>query len=84
MALDLLNPEQHDELGIWNVEAAWLVARLAEECRPCIDAAWDEDRMRVTLDAASYAVDEGLVVECGGKKFRLRVEAEEIDAPSES
>jgi hypothetical protein len=44
-----------------------------------VDAAWDEDRLEVTLDAASYAVDEGLIVECGGKKFRLKVEAEEFN-----
>jgi len=77
MALDLLKWDA----GM-GVDASWLATRLAEECRPCVDVAYDEDRHKVVLDAAHYEVDSGLVVECGGKTFRLHVEAEEIDAPS--
>lgn len=65
------------------VPASYVVARLAESCPECIEAAYVEWQ-GITLDEATYAVDEGLIVECGGKRFRLNVTAEELgDVDSE-
>ncbi len=58
--------------------ALWLVNRLTEMCPGCVRAALDDDRCEVTLDSAQFDVVDGLVVGCGGRKFKLLVRAEEV------
>lgn len=64
--LDVLRP---------SVPGAFVVARLAEECRPCISAGYDDERNQVTIDEAVFDVEQGLCVLVGGKWFRLAVNA---------
>jgi len=75
MSLDLLKNDPHDP----PVDAAFVVARLAEQCPACLEAAYDDERHEVTLDAATFDVEQGLRVSCGGKLFRLNVTAEVVD-----
>jgi hypothetical protein len=77
MALDLLETVPDRELGFrGRVDSCYLTARLCEEAGVCTTG---EVGNRVEMHAAVYSRTEGLVVtDADGRRFRLRVTAEEL------
>lgn len=70
MAIDLLK-------GQINSLASYLVARLCDEAGVCQTG--NEYGNTVDLHCATYDVENGLVVTDGkGRRFRLKIEAEEL------